>query len=261
MLRGLTRPGYGWRNHPAVKMWAGYEEALDPLRAGHVRGLDRAGPGRHLRHHADRRPRRRVRGRRGAYPGRAGPTPATCRRGSAATTCTSATARRCCARTRRTTARCSAPTSRRTWSTSGPPPTARAAACRRGDWPGEGGARGAVASGGSAHRRTPAQVDPGGGGADRVPRPVSAVVVGGGIAGMSAAVVLAERGCGGDGAGGGADAGRAARRLAGGARRRQPAERARLPRVLPAVLQLAVHPPSGRPRRWASSSRSRVIRS
>ncbi|MBB5110174.1 MSMEG_6728 family protein [Micromonospora echinospora] len=28
VLRGLTRPDYGWRNHPAVKMWAGYEEAL-----------------------------------------------------------------------------------------------------------------------------------------------------------------------------------------------------------------------------------------
>ncbi|MEO3742488.1 MSMEG_6728 family protein [Plantactinospora sp. B5E13] len=28
VLRGLTRPGYGWRHHPAVKMWAGYEEAL-----------------------------------------------------------------------------------------------------------------------------------------------------------------------------------------------------------------------------------------
>ncbi len=37
-------------------------------------------------------------------------------------------------------------------------------------------------------------VDPGGGGAPRVPRPVAALVVGGGIAGMSAAVVLAERG-------------------------------------------------------------------
>ncbi|WP_320069155.1 FAD-dependent oxidoreductase [Micromonospora sp. RTGN7] len=37
-------------------------------------------------------------------------------------------------------------------------------------------------------------VDPGGGGAPRVPRPTEAVVVGGGIAGMSAAVVLAERG-------------------------------------------------------------------
>jgi Pyrimidine dimer DNA glycosylase len=28
VLRGLTRPRYGWRHHPAVKMWAGYEEAL-----------------------------------------------------------------------------------------------------------------------------------------------------------------------------------------------------------------------------------------
>ncbi|GIJ28148.1 dehydrogenase [Micromonospora qiuiae] len=40
----------------------------------------------------------------------------------------------------------------------------------------------------------PHRMDPGGGGPDRVPRPVTAVVVGGGIAGMSAAVVLAERG-------------------------------------------------------------------
>ncbi|MFG1950554.1 FAD-dependent oxidoreductase [Micromonospora sp. NPDC048830] len=39
-------------------------------------------------------------------------------------------------------------------------------------------------------------VDPGGGGAPRVPEPVAALVVGGGIAGMSAAVVLAERGVG-----------------------------------------------------------------
>jgi hypothetical protein len=28
VLRGLTRPGYGWRHHPAVLMWKGYEEAL-----------------------------------------------------------------------------------------------------------------------------------------------------------------------------------------------------------------------------------------
>ncbi|MEU1509045.1 MSMEG_6728 family protein [Kitasatospora sp. NPDC005748] len=28
VLRGLTVPGYGWRHHPAVGMWAGYEEAL-----------------------------------------------------------------------------------------------------------------------------------------------------------------------------------------------------------------------------------------
>jgi hypothetical protein len=28
VLRGLTVPTYGWRHHPAVKMWIGYEEAL-----------------------------------------------------------------------------------------------------------------------------------------------------------------------------------------------------------------------------------------
>ena len=28
VLRGLIQPGYGWRHHPAVKMWIGYEEAL-----------------------------------------------------------------------------------------------------------------------------------------------------------------------------------------------------------------------------------------
>jgi hypothetical protein len=28
VIRGLVRPGYGWRHHPAVKMWAGFEEAL-----------------------------------------------------------------------------------------------------------------------------------------------------------------------------------------------------------------------------------------
>src|SRR3954467_7485357 len=28
ILRGLTVANYGWRHHPAVKMWAGYEEAL-----------------------------------------------------------------------------------------------------------------------------------------------------------------------------------------------------------------------------------------
>jgi hypothetical protein len=28
VLRALTWPNYGWRHHPTVKMWAGYEEAL-----------------------------------------------------------------------------------------------------------------------------------------------------------------------------------------------------------------------------------------
>ena len=26
VVRALTRPGYGWQNHPAVRMWRGYEE-------------------------------------------------------------------------------------------------------------------------------------------------------------------------------------------------------------------------------------------
>jgi Pyrimidine dimer DNA glycosylase len=28
VLRALTRPGYGWANHPAALMWKGFEEAL-----------------------------------------------------------------------------------------------------------------------------------------------------------------------------------------------------------------------------------------
>ncbi|MGY6021991.1 MSMEG_6728 family protein [Streptomyces spinosirectus] len=28
VLRGPIVPGYGWRRHPAVRMWTGYEEAL-----------------------------------------------------------------------------------------------------------------------------------------------------------------------------------------------------------------------------------------
>ena len=28
VLRAITRPGYGWRNHPAARMWRGHEEAL-----------------------------------------------------------------------------------------------------------------------------------------------------------------------------------------------------------------------------------------
>jgi hypothetical protein len=28
VLRGLVRPDYGWRHHPAVRMWKGHEEAL-----------------------------------------------------------------------------------------------------------------------------------------------------------------------------------------------------------------------------------------
>jgi len=28
VLRAMTRPGYGWRHHPVVRMWSGYAEAL-----------------------------------------------------------------------------------------------------------------------------------------------------------------------------------------------------------------------------------------
>lgn len=28
VMRALTRPGHGWRHHPAVRMWRGHEEAL-----------------------------------------------------------------------------------------------------------------------------------------------------------------------------------------------------------------------------------------
>lgn len=28
ILRALVRPQYGWKHHPAVRMWAGHEEAL-----------------------------------------------------------------------------------------------------------------------------------------------------------------------------------------------------------------------------------------
>jgi hypothetical protein len=28
VLRALTTPGYGWRHHPAVRMWRGHSEAL-----------------------------------------------------------------------------------------------------------------------------------------------------------------------------------------------------------------------------------------
>lgn len=28
ILKAITDPSYGWQNHPAVKMWRGYEHAL-----------------------------------------------------------------------------------------------------------------------------------------------------------------------------------------------------------------------------------------
>ncbi|GGT24499.1 MULTISPECIES: MSMEG_6728 family protein [Streptomyces] len=70
VLRGLTVPGYGWRHHPAVKMWRGYEEALvrygleicrvwrdqghqDSVAASLVAGLAALRPGAPVRGQAD----------------------------------------------------------------------------------------------------------------------------------------------------------------------------------------------------------------
>jgi hypothetical protein len=44
VVRALLRPDYGWRNHPAVLMWKGYEEALgrygiEVCRAWRARGV------------------------------------------------------------------------------------------------------------------------------------------------------------------------------------------------------------------------------
>jgi len=45
IARAITVPGYGWRHHPAVRMWRGYEEALGAYGTG-LRGL--SGRGRTL---------------------------------------------------------------------------------------------------------------------------------------------------------------------------------------------------------------------
>ncbi|MEW2275703.1 cytoplasmic protein [Streptomyces sp. SID685] len=69
VLRGLTVPGYGWRRHPAVRMWSGYEEALvryglevcrvwrelghqDSCAASLVAGYGAVHPGAHVRDQA-----------------------------------------------------------------------------------------------------------------------------------------------------------------------------------------------------------------
>jgi len=46
IVRALTRPGNGWRHHPAVRMWRGYEEALgdESLHRSHQSALVRKNP-------------------------------------------------------------------------------------------------------------------------------------------------------------------------------------------------------------------------
>lgn len=105
VLRGLTVEGYGWRHHPAVRMWRGHEEALGRyaftccevwLEAGFgdtcaaTIGQELATIGiEQVRTQAEL-----------ADAGRF-------RRGSATTTSTAVTSRRSSARTRSATARCS----------------------------------------------------------------------------------------------------------------------------------------------------------
>ena len=43
IVRALTQPGNGWRNHPAVRMWRGYEEALGAYGAAICREWQRRG--------------------------------------------------------------------------------------------------------------------------------------------------------------------------------------------------------------------------
>ena len=43
IIRALTRPGHGFRHHPAVRMWRGYEEALGAYGAAICREWVRRG--------------------------------------------------------------------------------------------------------------------------------------------------------------------------------------------------------------------------
>jgi len=43
IVRALTWPGYGWRHHPVVRMWRGYEEALGAYGMAVVREWCRRG--------------------------------------------------------------------------------------------------------------------------------------------------------------------------------------------------------------------------
>lgn len=128
VLRGLVVPGYGWRRHPAVRMWVGYEEAL-------VRyGLEICGAWT-AQGHADTcavtlvedfgawRPGAPPHGRRSNWP----PT-GTCRRGWARRTSTEAISPRWCARPRPSTGIASRGY-RTTCRTSGPGPTGRRTGC------------------------------------------------------------------------------------------------------------------------------------
>ena len=266
VLRGLTRPGYGWRNHPAVKMWAGYEEALTRY------GLDMCAVW--------------------CEPGRADTCAATLLTDLAAACGVSVYGprtelaaagelppwlgrddlhlqpprRRCCARTPehyrplfgdddldpdleyvwppsdRAAPSASRPEQAQTRCATVPPPRADWSAWRCREWwagssayASTGGARAAVAPTACRDRRT-------------------AVVVGGGIAGMSAAVVLAERGVAVTVLEAAPHARRPAGRVAGGARRRQPASTSTASTRSSGSTTTGGRSCAGSIRRWASSS-------
>jgi hypothetical protein len=119
ILRALTRERYGWKHHPAVRMWAGYEEALacyameicaEWVRRGHADSCA-ASIGADLR----------AAGPRGCGPlgpNRNSQPSSGCRPGSVTSGCTAATARRWSEKIPFTTGTAST-TSRRTWRISG----------------------------------------------------------------------------------------------------------------------------------------------
>ena len=117
VLRALTYPTYGWKRHPAVRMWAGFERGvaacgLAVCRPGPPAGTPTPAPRRSAptwRPRANRRRCHRPSSLRSV----------SSRRGWATNACTSATRPRSSARTPRTTAR-SSPTPTRPCRTSGP---------------------------------------------------------------------------------------------------------------------------------------------
>ena len=113
ILNAMHRTSGGWVNHPATRMWRGYEPALVAYGLAVIDAWTRKGRADTVREkilpHLHGEPVRTQRGSR-----RSG----CCRRGSVARTCTAPIARRWCGRCPSTTARCS-PTSRTTSRTSG----------------------------------------------------------------------------------------------------------------------------------------------
>lgn len=142
--RGLVVPGYGWRRHPAVRMWAGYEEAL--VRYGlQICGAWTAGgapiPAPPRWSETSGRGSRGVpRERRSGWP----PT-GTCHRGWAHRTSIEATSPPWCARTGTSTGSASRGY-RTTCRTYGPGPTGRRTGPRerRSPWASSGSAQGAA---------------------------------------------------------------------------------------------------------------------